>query len=112
MVADTTLDKLRPSILSALDQAQKSTSSHRKNIVILYKLWQRCLNITERSTDAKGRTSTRLVGEKAFLDALLTEGVNRVLVVKRGVLNADRCIKFICALVAHAAVQSGASLHR
>lgn len=86
---------------SSLEQSQKTATNHRKNVAIVYKLFHQCGSVIERLPNGRG---TRLVGEKAFIDAL-KEGINRVLVVKRGVVEADRVIKFICAFIAHATEQ-------
>jgi condensin complex subunit 3 len=97
-----------PGILAnALEQSQRTASNHRKNINIVYKLFQQCSLIVEKLANGRG---TRLSGEKAFIDTLKENGINRVLVVKRGVTEADRVIRFICAFISHATEQHEAAL--
>lgn len=95
-----------PTLLSScLSQAQKTTSTHRKNIAILQQLFILSSSHVERLGNGKG---TKLVGEKAFLDALKEHAVNRVLVVRKGVVQADRVVKFLAGFVSHV-VESGGS---
>ena len=98
-----TLASIPSLVVQALDQAQRSASTHRKNGAILYKLLLASSAVSERLPNGKG---ARLVGEKAFVDAL-KDAVNRVLAVKKGVVQADRCVRFLCAFVAYA-VEQGA----
>ncbi|PWN36390.1 uncharacterized protein FA14DRAFT_146761 [Meira miltonrushii] len=88
---NTLLANLPNSVPAIFQQAQLSLANHRKNVVALHRLHAAVATIREE-TDR----GTRLVGEKAFNDAFLA-CLNRVLDIKRGVSNADRCIKFVAA---------------
>ena len=91
-----------PSLIAqSLDQAQRSGATHRKNIAILHKLFLVASAVTERLSNGKG---ARLIGEKSFADAL-RDAINRVIIVKKGVLQADRCVKLLCGFVAYAVEQ-------
>ena len=91
------LDRVAGIIGQSLDQAQRSGATHRKNIAILHKLLHQCANIVDKLPNGRG---TKLSGEKAFVDAL-KGAVNKVVAVKKGVQQADRCVKFISGLVAY-----------
>lgn len=80
-------------------QAQHTLANHRKNIVALHRQHHACATVAEETP-----RGLRLVGEKAFNDAFLG-CLNRVLGVKRGVANADRCIKFVAAYSSYAQEQ-------
>lgn len=96
-----------PGILgNCLEQSQKTISNHRKNVNIVYKLFQQCARVVKRSADS-GKIKS-FTGEAAFVTALKENGINRVLVVKRGIVEADRVIKFICAFITHAIAESEA----
>ncbi|KAL1410056.1 chromosome condensation complex Condensin, subunit G [Vanrija albida] len=77
------------------DQAQGTTANHRKNIVQLRKIQEKCAEITEKTP--KGE---RLVGERAF-SSLFIDMVNRILPVKKGVGVADRIVKFVAGYVTY-----------
>lgn len=99
--AALSLDGIPGIVGQALEQAQRTTATHRKNVAILHKLLLTSCNIVEKLENGKG---TRLVGEKAFCDAVKAS-INKIVVVKKGVQQADRCIKFVCAFVAYASEQ-------
>lgn len=84
----TSLDALSASIPSHFQEAQSTLANHRKNTVALFKLHSSAATHVEST--ARG---LRLVGEKAFNEVFLA-CVNRVLGIKKGVVNADRAIKF------------------
>lgn len=88
---------------SVLEQAQRTSSTHRKNLIILYKLFTACSKHTEELGGGRG---TRLVGEKWFVDAFKNQAINRILVIRKGVVQADRVVKFLCGFISHA-VQEG-----
>lgn len=93
-------------LATCLEQSQKTTSNHRKNINITYKLFEQCATVVERSSST-GKIK-RLTGEIAFITTLKENGINRLLTLKRGITEADRVIKFICAFIAHATEQQQA----
>lgn len=95
-----------PGILAnCFEQSQKTTSNHRKNINIAYKLFQQCSTVVER--DPNGRIK-KLSGEIAFITTLKENCINRVLPLKRGITEADRIIKCICGFIALATEQEQA----
>lgn len=96
---NTLLSNLPNSIPAIFQQAQLTLANHRKNVVALHRLHAAVATIREE-TDR----GTRLVGEKAFNDSFLA-CLNRVLDIKRGVPNADRCIKFVAAYSTFAQTQ-------
>lgn len=85
------LTNLPNSVPAIFQQAQLSLANHRKNVVALHKVHAAVATIQEET-----ERGTRLIGEKAFNDAFLA-CLNRVLGIKKGVSNADRCIKFVAA---------------
>jgi condensin complex subunit 3 len=68
-----------------------STANHRKNAVALYKLQLNAATVTKV---VKGGSAMKLTGEKAFGDAFI-DALSRTLVVKKGVVVADRVAKFV-----------------
>lgn len=95
-----------PAILgNCLEQSQKTVSNHRKNINIAYKLFQQCSTVVERGSNGKIK---KLIGEITFISTLKENGINRLVVLKRGITEADRVIKFICGFIAHAIEQQQA----
>lgn len=89
----TTLEGLRlgSAVATTFQDTQSTLSTHRKNTVALFKLHQAASNFTEATP-----RGTKLVGEKAFNEAFLA-CLNRCLDIKKGVVNADRSIKFVAA---------------
>ncbi|KAF8647428.1 hypothetical protein AX16_006718 [Volvariella volvacea WC 439] len=85
------LDELPAHLSKIFDQAQVSTANHQKNYVALYKLHSEAEQITE---SVKNGRAVKLIGERRFEDELIGLLV-RVLPVKKGVVQADRIIKFI-----------------
>ncbi|KAI5451535.1 chromosome condensation complex Condensin, subunit G [Naganishia albida] len=95
-VEPSTLDDLDPiiSIIPTIfSQAQSSISNHKKNIVALRKIQEKCSLVTDDKTG-------KLVGEKVFNNAFI-DMVNRVLSVKKGVSVADRVVQFVGKFVAY-----------
>ncbi|EJU03066.1 ARM repeat-containing protein [Dacryopinax primogenitus] len=88
-----------PDIQTALppifSQSQHNTANHRKNIVALHKIHLQCAAVTQTLPNGKG---IRLTGEKAFNDAF-SSIVDKILEVKRGVLQADRVVKYVASFV-------------
>jgi hypothetical protein len=70
-------------------QVQHNASNHRKNVVSLRKIQEKCAEITEQ-----GPKGTMLVGEKGF-NTKFMECLERVLPVKKGVAVADRVVAFV-----------------
>ncbi|KAL0579006.1 chromosome condensation complex Condensin, subunit G [Marasmius crinis-equi] len=83
------LNELTKDIGRIFDQAQTGVSNHQKNIIALYKLHTKAVNITEPH-----RNGVKMVGEKRFKEAIL-DMINRILSEKRGVTPADKIVKFI-----------------
>jgi len=92
---ENVIAKLQESIAAIFDQAQITLANHRKNCVALYKLHQQTATVTQPS---KKENMIRLVGERAFGDAFI-DMVNRVLVVKKGPVTADRVVRFVGSYV-------------
>jgi condensin complex subunit 3 len=84
--------------------AQHSASSHRRGIQTLHKvfIWQ-SQQITQLDNG-----SVKLTGEKEFMLAF-RQSVDHLLDVKKGVLQADRVVKFVAEFLAFA-LDQGASL--
>jgi condensin complex subunit 3 len=94
-------DQLPDLLPQIFQQSQLTLANHRKNIVSLRKLQQSCAQITTSSKDGK---SLKLVGEKAFNEQMINM-VNRVLGIKKGVVQADRVVKFVASYVAYCTEQ-------
>ena len=77
------------------NQTQLSTSNHRKNCVALHRIHTSLSRFIPKAEDG----NLRHTGEQSFLDVFL-DTINRVLVIKRGSVPADRVIKFV-GLYAH-----------
>jgi hypothetical protein len=71
--------------------AQHSLATHRKNVVALQRAHAAAAQVTQRT-----ERGTKLVGEKAFNEVFIA-CLNRVLGIKKGVVNADRIVKFVAA---------------
>lgn len=98
------LGKIVPETLpQVFNAAQLSTANHRKNVTNLHKLFLECAAVTEEVNGG-----VKLTGEKAFKDTFI-DMVNRVLPIKKGVVQADRAVKFVAAFVAFAVENSGLS---
>lgn len=97
--ASPALAQLSDKVSDHFQQAQHSVANHRKNIVSLLRLHRASAIVTEETP-----RGTRLVGEKTFNDSFLG-CLNRVLGIKKGVPNADRCLKFVAAYSSYAQEQ-------
>ncbi|KAF9234460.1 nuclear condensing complex subunit [Melanogaster broomeanus] len=75
------------------DQAQTTTANHQKNVVALHKIQIDAAAFTESIHNGK---SIKLTGERLFEDTFI-DLLCRVVVVKKGVTQADRIIKFVGA---------------
>jgi condensin complex subunit 3 len=95
------LDPFISVIPTIFSQAQSSISNHKKNIVALRKIQEKCSLVTMMHSDGQ---SVKIVGEKAFNNAFI-DMVNRVLSVKKGVSVADRVIQFVGKFVAYTVEQ-------
>jgi condensin complex subunit 3 len=82
---------LTSTIPAIFEQVQISLANHRKNVVALHRLHVESAAVYEET-----ERGLRLTGEKAFNDAFQA-CLNRVLAIKKGVPNADRCVKFVAA---------------
>lgn len=87
------LDPIISIIPTIFGQAQSSISNHKKNIVALRKIQEKCSLVTDEKTG-------KAVGEKVFNNAFI-DMVNRVLSVKKGVSVADRVVQFVGKFVAY-----------
>ncbi|KZO96900.1 putative mitotic chromosome condensation-related protein [Calocera viscosa TUFC12733] len=87
------LQAVLPPIFS---QSQHNTANHRKNVVALHKIHLQCAAVTQTLPNGKG---IKLTGEKAFNDAF-SAMVAKILEVKRGVVQADRVVKFVAGFIA------------
>lgn len=85
------LESIVGAIPKVFEQVQSTTANHQKNSTALYKL--QCDAATHTLSVQNGK-SNKLVGERAFEDAIL-DMLARVLPVKKGITVADRVIKFI-----------------
>jgi condensin complex subunit 3 len=79
------------------EQVQSSAANHQKNFVALRKLHVEAA--AEVKEIQKGR-GLQLVGEAAFQNAFL-EVLVRILPVKKGVVVADRVVRFIGGYIKH-----------
>lgn len=87
------LDDLHESVANIFDQTQVSLANHKKNCVALYKIHTKAATVTQ-----PGKKGLKLVGERAFQDVFI-DMINRVLVVKKGPVNADRIVKYVGSYV-------------
>ena len=90
------LASARAQIGAHFQDAQHTLANHRKNAVSLFRIHAACAAVTEQT-----ERGTRLVGEKAFNEALFS-CIDRVLVRKKGDVFADRAQRFVSAYVSHA----------
>ncbi|KDQ54411.1 hypothetical protein JAAARDRAFT_60793 [Jaapia argillacea MUCL 33604] len=96
-----------PTLLPKIfDQVQSTSANHQKNFIALYKLQ---LSSSEVVESVKGRKEVKLVGEKAFQDAVL-DVVIRVCGCKKGTGVADRVVRFFGGYVKFLN-EKGTSLH-
>jgi condensin complex subunit 3 len=101
---DELVDTLSESIPPVFHQAQLSLANHRKNVALLHAVFLDASLLTSNASDGR----VILAGEKAFVDALKGM-VDRVLDVKKGVVLADRVLRFVAAFVTFA-VDKGAHI--
>ncbi|KIJ59925.1 hypothetical protein HYDPIDRAFT_99639 [Hydnomerulius pinastri MD-312] len=86
-------DTLSTNLPKIFDQAQNTTANHQKNVVALFKIHSDAAEFTESVHNGK---SIKLTGERLFEDTFI-DLLCRVVVVKKGVSQADRTIKFVGA---------------
>lgn len=92
----TVIEKQLAQIPQLFGAAQPSASSHRRSVAALLK----SLTICAQYTTEDGK-HVRLTGEKEFM--LAFRGcLDHILDVKKGILQADRVVKFVVAFFAHA----------
>lgn len=94
-------DQLPDQLPQIFQQSQLTLANHRKNIVSLRKIQQTCAQITSSSKDGK---SLKLIGEKAFNEQMIGM-VDRVLGIKKGIVQADRVVKFVASYVQYCTEQ-------
>ncbi|KAI0040302.1 ARM repeat-containing protein [Auriscalpium vulgare] len=85
------LETLSTAIPKAFEQAQSSIANHQKNYVALHKIHVEAAEHTEKVQDGEG---LKLIGERKFKECFL-DMIDRVLVVKKGTIVADRIVKFV-----------------
>jgi len=95
--SDQVPEDLHEAIGAIFEQTQLSLANHKKNCVALFKIHTKVAAITQ-PTKSKNGSSIRLVGEKAFQDVFI-DMVNRVLIVKKGPVGADRIVKYVGGFV-------------
>jgi len=88
------MDALTNALPTVFDQAQVTTSTHKKCCISLYKLHTGASTVTETVSRAGRGEEVRLIGEKTFMDTFI-DMINRILVVKKGEGTADRLMRFI-----------------
>lgn len=77
------------------DQVQTTTANHQKNAVALHKVHVEAAAFTELT---HGGHSIKLTGERTFEDTFI-DMLCRVVVLKKGVTQADRIVKFVGAYI-------------
>lgn len=92
-------ESLAEGIPAFFQEAQHSVANHRKNAVALHRIHAQCASFTQETP-----RGLKLIGEKAFNTAFL-QCLNHVLVIKKGVTQADRALKFVAAYAAYAQAQ-------
>ncbi|KZT57283.1 putative mitotic chromosome condensation-related protein [Calocera cornea HHB12733] len=90
------LPDLQATLPPIFAQSQHNTANHRKNVVALHKIHLQCAAVTQTLPNGKG---IKLTGEKAFNDAF-SAMVDKILEVKRGIMQADRVVKFTASFIA------------
>lgn len=92
------LDSLPSTLAGIFSQSQHSLTTHRKLVNQLHKLFIACCAVQETAPGARKGDDERikLTGEKAFRDGVL-EMLDRVVACKKGVVQADRVVKFVAA---------------
>lgn len=95
MALPPTLDDLYESVANIFEQAQSSLANHKKNCVALFKIHTKAADVTQATKNGSG---VKLVGEKAFQEVFM-DMVSRVLLLKKGPVNADRIVKYVGAFV-------------
>lgn len=100
------LESLTANIPTFFQDAQHSLANHRKNAVALHRIHTQCAPITEETP-----RGTKLIGEKAFNAAFL-DCLNRVLHIKKAVVQADRTLKFVAAYATYAQGQFRAAARK
>ncbi|KAG6830471.1 hypothetical protein H0H87_008044 [Tephrocybe sp. NHM501043] len=88
-------DKVNTQVPKILEQAQITTANHQKNLVALHKLQEEAAQCEEPLRKGRG---VKLVGEKIFEEAVL-QMLMRVLPIKKGVVQADRVVKFVAQYI-------------
>lgn len=96
-VAAPSLEEILEPIPSLLSETQSTLVNHRKNGALLRKIHVAAAAVTQPGRKKTSRPD--LVGERAFNDEV-TRCLERVVAVKKGVVVADRVIKFIASYVA------------
>lgn len=104
--AAPSLDALTGNISSFFSETQHTLANHRKNAVALHRIHTQCAQVTEETP-----RGTKLTGEKAFNSAFL-DCLNRVLHIKKGIVQADRTLKFVATYATYAQTQFRAAARK
>lgn len=91
---DPKLEGISQKVPPVFMQSQQTVANHRKNAVNLHKIQTQAAAINE---EVPGR-GIKLTGEKAFNDVFM-DMVNRVLPLKKGIVQADKVVKFVGTFV-------------
>lgn len=94
-IDEETRENFQFSISKIFDQVQTSTSNHRKNHVALYKLH---IELAAIKKSIKNGTQESLIGETLFRK-IVHDLLTRTFPHKKGVVCADRVIKFVGSYV-------------
>ncbi|KAK1226249.1 chromosome condensation complex Condensin, subunit G [Marasmius sp. AFHP31] len=89
------LHGLSKDIREIFGQAQNNSLNHQKNVIALYKLHNKAVGIIEPH-----RNGVKMLGESEFKKTML-DILNTVLAYKKGVVQADRVVKFLASYFKH-----------
>lgn len=89
------LEALPATLAEIFGQSQHSLTTHRKLVNNLHKVFVACCEIQE-PVGSGSDGMIKLTGEKAFRDGVL-DMLDRVVACKKGVVQADRVVKFVAA---------------
>ncbi|KAJ8081879.1 chromosome condensation complex Condensin, subunit G [Marasmius tenuissimus] len=89
------LHGLSQDIREIFGQAQNTSLNHQKNIIALYKLHNKAVGIIEPH-----RNGVKMLGENEFKKTMF-DILNTVLAFKKGVVQADRAVKFLANYFKH-----------
>ena len=100
---ENTLTSLTNSILTLFNKSQHALTSHRKLVNNLHSLFLSSTEVREQIESEGGADKTiKLIGEKNFTEACYTV-LDNLVTTKKGVVEADRVVRFFGAFCAFAA---------